>query len=71
MRLNPFPPGDTAWRPRRCRWREMCFVYRELCAAIVPHVGLSYVLTHWADITRGLAEPPRKRGGREATAILC
>ena len=48
----------------------MCFVYRELCAAIVPHVGLSYVLTHWHEISRGLAEPPRKRGLQEATAIL-
>ena len=48
----------------------MRFVYRELCAAIVPHVGLSYVLTHWPDIAHGLAESPRKRGRQEAAAIL-
>ena len=48
----------------------MCFVYRELCAAIVPHVGLSHVLTHWPDIARGLAESPRKRDRQEAVAIL-
>lgn len=48
----------------------MCFVYRELCAAIVPHVGLSYVLTHWSEIARGLAESPRRRRRQEATATL-
>ena len=48
----------------------MCFIYRELCAAIVPHVGLSHVLTRWPEIARGLAESPRKRGRQEAAAIL-
>ena len=48
----------------------MCFVYRELCAAIVPHVGLSYVLTHWADIAHGLAESPRRRVRQEAAGVL-
>ena len=48
----------------------MCFVYRELCVAIVPHVALSYMLTHWPDIARGLAESPRKRRRQEAVAIL-
>ena len=48
----------------------MCFVYRELCAAIVPDVGLSYVLTHWPEIARGLAESPRKRFRQVAAAFL-
>jgi hypothetical protein len=48
----------------------MCFIYRELCAAIVPHVGLSHVLTHWPDIARGLAESPRKRKRQSTNGIL-
>ena len=43
----------------------MCFVYRELGVAIV-----SYVLTHWPDIARGLAESPRRRNRQEAADVL-
>jgi hypothetical protein len=39
----------------------MGFVYRELCTAIMPHIGLSHTLTHWPEIARGLAESRRRR----------
>jgi hypothetical protein len=48
----------------------MGFVYRELCAAVVPHLGLFHVLTHWPDIARGLAESPRRRSRQKAADIL-
>jgi len=48
----------------------MCFIYRELCAAIVPHVGLSHALTHWPEIAHGLAESPRKRKRQTTNDIL-
>ena len=57
--------GRTDWLPRRIRWRELCFTYRELCSAIVPHMGLSHVLTHWPEIGCGLAKSRCKRGWHE------
>jgi hypothetical protein len=48
----------------------MAFVYRELCSAIVPNVGLSHTLTHWFEIARGLAETPRQRKRQVAKAML-
>lgn len=56
-----FPPADTAWVPRRGRWREVRFLYRELMTAISPRCGLAAALNRWADISRRLAEPPRRR----------
>jgi hypothetical protein len=47
--------------PRRSRWREMCFLYRELCSAISPRLGLAQSLERWPQVARGLAETPRKR----------
>jgi hypothetical protein len=47
--------------PRRSRWRETRFLYRELITAISPRCGLAAALDRWSDITRGLAETPRKR----------
>jgi hypothetical protein len=56
-----FPPGATSWNMRRSRWREVHFLYRELVEAIVPPIGLANVLQRWKDITRKLADSPRKR----------
>jgi hypothetical protein len=36
-------------------------MYHEFCAAIVPHGGLAETLSCWREISRGLAEPKRKR----------
>ena len=48
----------------------MGFVYRELCAAIMPHIGLSHTLAHWPEIARGLAESPRERSRQKTTEFL-
>ena len=60
---SPFPPGDTNWRRRRPRsvWREFEFVRSEVTAAIRPASALSDMVQDWAEISRGLAEPPRRR----------
>jgi hypothetical protein len=39
----------------------MLFLYRELVSAISPRLGLSGTLDRWPDITRQLADTPRKR----------
>jgi hypothetical protein len=36
-------------------------MYRELVTAILPPLGLAKVLQRWEDITRHLADSPRKR----------
>ena len=56
-----FPPGATSWQPRRSRWREVHFLYRELVFAIVPRLGLAKVIERWEGITRSLADSPRER----------
>ena len=56
-----FPPGGTSWFLRRSRWREVRFLYRELVIAIVPPLGLASIMKRWKDITRNLADSPRKR----------
>jgi hypothetical protein len=48
----------------------MGFVYRELCTAIMPPIGLSHSLAHWPEIARGLAESPRKRSRQKMTKVL-
>ena len=48
----------------------MGFLYRELCTAILPDLGLSHVLAHWPEIAHGLAESPRKRTRQKMTGIL-
>jgi hypothetical protein len=56
-----FPPGATSWQPRRSRWREVHFLYRELVVAIVPPLGLAKVIQRSEDIARNLTDSPRKR----------
>lgn len=48
----------------------MCSTYRGFCVAIVTHVALSHVLTHWSETALGLAESARKRARQEPAAIL-
>ncbi len=61
-----FPPGDTKWKRRRSRWREIEFMYREVCATVLPSHGIAHTLRHWKDIAKALAEPPRNRGRHKA-----
>ena len=60
---SPFPPGDTSWRRRRPQsiWREFEFALSEVAAAIRPVSALSDMVQDWAEISRALAEPPRRR----------
>jgi hypothetical protein len=36
-------------------------MYRELVTAIVPPSGLTKIMQRWKEITRNLADAPRKR----------
>ena len=36
-------------------------MYRELVAAIAPPAGLAEVMQRWKEVTRNLADSPRKR----------
>jgi hypothetical protein len=56
-----FPPGDTDWTVRRSRWREIEFMYHEVCKAILPSHSLVETLRDWDEISERLAEPSRKR----------
>ena len=47
--------------PRRSRWREMEYMFREVCAAILPANGLVNTLSNWPKIAKRLAESKRKR----------
>ena len=46
---------------RRSRWREIEFIYHEICMAILPSHGLAEILRDWHEIAEQLAEPSRKR----------
>lgn len=61
MPRKPFPPGDTSWENRRSHWREVEYMFREVCAAILPSGGLQKSLAVWAQIAQELAECKRKR----------
>ena len=41
---------------------EFEFMYREICAAILPVQGLAKTMDKWNEIARGLSESKRKRG---------
>lgn len=47
--------------PRRSRWREMEYMFREVCAAILPANGLARTLSNWPKIAKRLAESKRSR----------
>ena len=62
-RAESISPGDTSWRRRRPQsiWREFEFALSEVAAAIRPVSALSDMVQDWAEISRALAEPPRRR----------
>ena len=58
-----FPPGDTTWKRRRTHsaWRDFRFMLNQLVRAIEPPLPLAQVIEQWNDISKSLAEPPRRR----------
>jgi hypothetical protein len=42
----------------------MCFLHRELIAAVTPQCGLGRTLAEWQTIARALADTPRRRRRR-------
>ena len=61
--LIRFPPGGTAWKKYRdeSHWREFDFMFNQVKRAIEPDLPLRFALDAWGDISRDLAERPRKR----------
>ena len=55
------PWGYRLDRVRRSRWRELEFMYHEICLAILPTHSLAETLRDWDEIAEQLAEPRRKR----------
>jgi hypothetical protein len=47
--------------PRRSRWREVEYMFREISAAILPANGLVKTLSNWPEIAKRLAESRRRR----------
>lgn len=56
-----FPPGDTRLKKRRSRWREIEFMYHEICGALLPSADLTRTLLQWSEIARLLSESKRER----------
>lgn len=46
---------------RGSRWREVEYMFREVCAAILPANGLAETLSDWPEIAKRLAESKRRR----------
>jgi hypothetical protein len=59
----PFPPGDVSWKKTRphSAWREFKFAFSQVCRAIEPEFPLAEMIAKWNEISRRLAENPRKR----------
>ncbi|SPF35660.1 hypothetical protein SBA1_1410002 [Candidatus Sulfotelmatobacter kueseliae] len=53
--------GDTPWQPRRSRWREVEFMYRQVRMALMLPRSLATVLRRWHAISRLRADTPRTR----------
>jgi hypothetical protein len=49
------------WQPRRSRWREIEFMYRQVGAALLLPQSLATVLHDWRTVSHRLSEPPRRR----------
>lgn len=58
---DAFSPGDTRLTKRRSRWREIEFMYHEICAALLPPLSLTRTLVHWNEIARLLSDSKRNR----------
>ena len=53
-----FSPGATPWQPRRSRWREIEFMYRQVGAALLMPQSLTSVINQWPMISKLLAATP-------------
>ena len=47
------------------RWREFAFVFHQVLQAIMPDLSLKGMLANWRQISKDLAESPRKRKSQE------
>lgn len=64
MKAVFFPLGDIRCENVICKsnlWREMSFALHLLKQAVNPRLSLGQCLENWGNISRNLAEPPRKR----------
>ena len=52
-----------SWRARRppSAWRDFKFALNQVSRAIEPAIALADVMAQWTDISKALAESPRKR----------
>lgn len=64
-----FPPGDTALKARRSRWRETEFMTHEICTILLSRVNLGKTLQNWGQIASGLSDSKRMR--RRAMPVSC
>ena len=64
-------PWDTTWRRYRPRsaWREFKFMLNQVTRAIEPCLPLAQVLVEWNDLSRALADRPRRRLSQLAGAL--
>lgn len=64
MRGVPFPPGDIhcdAMGAETSLWRETSFALHLIRQAVNPRLDLAECVAQWAEISKNLAESPRKR----------
>ena len=56
-------PGDTTWRQHRphSAWRDFKFVLNQVTRALEPDLPLGRMIGEWNEISKSLAEPPRRR----------
>jgi hypothetical protein len=61
--LQRFPLGDTTWRQSRphSAWRDFKFMLNQATRAIEPALPLAQAIEEWNEISRSLAEAPRRR----------
>ena len=65
MRALFFHHGDTQFESNdynRSMWRETSFAFHLLRQSINPPLSIDSCLRNWPEISRDLAEGPRKRG---------
>lgn len=64
MRAVLFPPGGTPCDPTDVEtslWRETSFALHLIRQAVNPRLDLAQCVENWAEISKELAESPRKR----------
>jgi hypothetical protein len=57
-----FFPRATPWQPRRSRWREIEFLYRQVGSALLLPHSLSTVLRQWGVILPCPTRAPAQQG---------